>query len=553
MSATLKQIYDSDPITTNIGTDLMYFSRAPYASGDDRAMSFADFSDQFPTPVALQDNTFTYAAVNGGSANAYTATMDPPLTAYADGQEITINAAFTNTNSVSNVHATLDVDGIGASTIFIQGLDGTAYPAFAGAMQQNYNYRLAFNTVVSGWILQNPSSQVTGEVLTNQAWIYSADVGIANAYDITVPLVIADPVFGNPPQATIVKFKAANASSAASTLTVNGVTNPLVKNDGAAGSLTTEIKQNAFYEAQFDTTFGWVLINPASTGGGGGSPWSAGAGAGSAVGGDGSAISLGNYTLVYGDTNCSASADADNSFICGTGCTSESAYSFVLGYLCQAQGIGASAPFCMGNQCVTGSGYNFAFGAFCQALGTFSFAMGTSSVASSNYGRAWGNGVTAGIGCFVAGDRNSCSLASTGGDQFVLGFDGGYYFYRNTSGSPELAVHFDAAGNLINLKGTADQSKSVQNPSTGDSITIADNSKTLVLDPAGTLATLTVTMPPTPVDGQEIRVSSSQIVTALTVSPNSGQTLSNAPTTILAGTGFAYIYDLPNTNWYRIY
>lgn len=112
---------------------------------------------------------------------------------------------------------------------------------------------------------------------------------------------------------------------------------------------------------------------------------------------------------------------------------------------------------------------------------------------------------------------------------------------------------FDANGNFITKKAVSDQSYSLQVPTTGFSITIADNTSALILNPAGTLATGTVTMPATPIDGQIVRVSSSQIVTGLTVSANSGQTISNAPTTLAAGAGFGYIYNVSGTNWFRLY
>lgn len=91
-----------------------------------------------------------------------------------------------------------------------------------------------------------------------------------------------------------------------------------------------------------------------------------------------------------------------------------------------------------------------------------------------------------------------------------------------------------------------------QVPLTGFSITCANGDNTLVLDPAGTLASGTVTMPATPVDKQEITISSTQVVTALTVSANTGQTIKGAITTIAAN-GFAkWKYRSTNTTWYRI-
>lgn len=90
-------------------------------------------------------------------------------------------------------------------------------------------------------------------------------------------------------------------------------------------------------------------------------------------------------------------------------------------------------------------------------------------------------------------------------------------------------------------------------PVTGFSLTIGAGIQALILNPAGTLATGTVIMPAAPVDGQVTSVSSTQIITALTVSPNTGQSIANAPTTLAAGAGFRYLYRAANTTWYRVY
>jgi hypothetical protein len=111
----------------------------------------------------------------------------------------------------------------------------------------------------------------------------------------------------------------------------------------------------------------------------------------------------------------------------------------------------------------------------------------------------------------------------------------------------------DANGNFVFQYGTADQSKSVSVQTTGFSLAFTNAQKTLIITPAGTLATGTITMPPGPIDGQEVRFSSTQTITALTVSPNTSQTISNAPTTIAAGQGYGFIYHLAATNWYRLY
>jgi len=133
--------------------------------------------------------------------------------------------------------------------------------------------------------------------------------------------------------------------------------------------------------------------------------------------------------------------------------------------------------------------------------------------------------------------------------------NGTYLPATNTLGFSTNGVargSFDANGNFITLFARADQSKSVQVPTTGFSITIGNNTTSLCLNPAGTLATGTITMPATPIDGQQIRISSTQTVTGLTLSPNTSQTIGGtAPITLTAGPlgTLRYIYHLAGTVW----
>ena len=91
-----------------------------------------------------------------------------------------------------------------------------------------------------------------------------------------------------------------------------------------------------------------------------------------------------------------------------------------------------------------------------------------------------------------------------------------------------------------------------QAPTMGFSYTFAAGTTLLIMNPAGTLATGTITMPSSPVDGMTVRFSSSQIITTLTVSPNTGQSIVGAITTLALGGSAQYMYRLANTTWYRI-
>lgn len=95
-------------------------------------------------------------------------------------------------------------------------------------------------------------------------------------------------------------------------------------------------------------------------------------------------------------------------------------------------------------------------------------------------------------------------------------------------------------------------------PLTGASITVAAVTGKLVIDPAGTIATLTVTLPAAAdlYDGQTLEIGSSETVTALTLTPGSGTTIAQTPTAITASTTAAYGYKLvyiqSTTQWIRL-
>ena len=98
-------------------------------------------------------------------------------------------------------------------------------------------------------------------------------------------------------------------------------------------------------------------------------------------------------------------------------------------------------------------------------------------------------------------------------------------------------------------------------PLTGVSITMGAGTRSLIIEPAGTIATHTVVLPASTLltDGQYFGLCSTQIITALTITPGSGTTVSNTQTATIVplGTGAAacpeWIYRTANTTWYRIH
>lgn len=88
-------------------------------------------------------------------------------------------------------------------------------------------------------------------------------------------------------------------------------------------------------------------------------------------------------------------------------------------------------------------------------------------------------------------------------------------------------------------------------PTTGQTITPANamGDIILVLEPAGTLATLTVNTPSTPVDGQRFSVMSTQIITALTLAVG---TVIGGLASFAANGFMTLVYNASQTKWYRL-
>jgi len=96
------------------------------------------------------------------------------------------------------------------------------------------------------------------------------------------------------------------------------------------------------------------------------------------------------------------------------------------------------------------------------------------------------------------------------------------------------------------------QSYDYQVLTTGFSYTFAAGTQVLVINPAGTLATGTITMPAAPADGMTITVESTQQVTALTMSGNGGTVVGPA-VQLIPNQPLSWVYRTSNTSWYPVY
>ncbi|WP_070106502.1 glycosyl hydrolase family 28-related protein [Burkholderia plantarii] len=118
-----------------------------------------------------------------------------------------------------------------------------------------------------------------------------------------------------------------------------------------------------------------------------------------------------------------------------------------------------------------------------------------------------------------------------------------------------LSVGGPVAGTtLTNTAQQIDKAYMYSAPASGATVTIASGTQTALIDPAGTLAALTITLPAcsTAYDGSLVRLTSTKAVTTLTLTAATGS-VSPAATSLAAGAGHAYLCRGANTTWYALY
>jgi len=91
-----------------------------------------------------------------------------------------------------------------------------------------------------------------------------------------------------------------------------------------------------------------------------------------------------------------------------------------------------------------------------------------------------------------------------------------------------------------------------QAPASGATINLGAGDTDLIIDPAGTIATLTINLYATPFDGQIIRIRTSQTITALTINATGGKAVKGQPTTFPGNTqpSWSGIFRGTNNTWY---
>ena len=109
---------------------------------------------------------------------------------------------------------------------------------------------------------------------------------------------------------------------------------------------------------------------------------------------------------------------------------------------------------------------------------------------------------------------------------------------------------FNLSNSNNSFRAEVDKAYGYYTPISTDTITMPANQQRAVIDPAGTIAALTVTLPPSPVDGQIAGLACSQIVTVLTLNAPGGASVVAAVTSFAVDGNYRYLYRAATTSWY---
>jgi hypothetical protein len=152
------------------------------------------------------------------------------------------------------------------------------------------------------------------------------------------------------------------------------------------------------------------------------------------------------------------------------------------------------------------------------------------------------------------GNGNPIQILRAVGAQVYMGGSFIQQLSFGTGGVGGISAQTSANNGLwITTHGTADAGYSYSQPATGSTVTIADTGDLAIIDPAGSLSTLTVNLPTcsSSYDGKMVGASFTQPVTTLSMGATAGTVL-GAPATVAANSAYRWICRGTNTTWYRL-
>lgn len=106
---------------------------------------------------------------------------------------------------------------------------------------------------------------------------------------------------------------------------------------------------------------------------------------------------------------------------------------------------------------------------------------------------------------------------------------------------------------LANVKHSAaevDTSYGYFTPSSAGTVTMTAGMGRAIINPAGTLTSLTIILPPNPVEGQVVRGATSQAITIVTMNTSDGSSIIAGLSSLAVDGTFAFLFRSATTSWY---
>lgn len=168
-----------------------------------------------------------------------------------------------------------------------------------------------------------------------------------------------------------------------------------------------------------------------------------------------------------------------------------------------------------------------------------------------------------GTGLFASPFDNTCYLLSGNSSTAGVGVQGftiaalsselllNTWFFGKDTNAPNgagIRTMLNDAGVVFTVGSGAPYKTSA--PLTGGTVTSSYGLRSNIVNPAGTLAALTVNLPTGVIDGDITRISFTQAITALTIATTDSSTVVGAPTTALSGSAFQFLYSSTGPTWW---
>lgn len=208
------------------------------------------------TAEQVQEFAFNYNSAAGVN-DAFIVGLNPPVTSLKDGLIVAMSSGYLQNNTTS---PTLQINSLTPVPIVLWG--GSLAP---GDIQSGGSYLFIYNEEDNTFQLINPTITTANAFFVQSNFYNSAiDFGVPNAYEVVLnPSPVQSFTIGFP---VYMQVGGGNDNTGSSTLTVNGVTDPIYLSNGSAIPAGALLANRVAYFLFSANLSGWVLMNPATTG-----------------------------------------------------------------------------------------------------------------------------------------------------------------------------------------------------------------------------------------------------------------------------------------------